>query len=391
MPVVQNTALDPGGGPLYPANVTITLIAAPGGHAAGYTGAGTILSTYTTSTDSTGHWTATLVGNADITPANTYYRLSEGGWTSPIVVPASGGPYDMPTLVVAPPTPDPVGITAVQVAADGTVAGSRPQINVVAGTNVSVTAIDNPASNRVDVTVTSTAGGAGPSGTVITETAFGQPDTPGAASTFSRGDHTHGTPPAPTAAGLGALVAADNLSDLPNPATARTNLGLANNTLELVAQTIPPNLAGVEFPINTGTLVFVLVYLPGGQPITSLGAWLFAGGVTPGGVNGLALFTEAGSLVAQTVDMSTAFTGTGWVSGNLAGGPVTPAKGGYYLAALTNFGTAPHFKAADTTTNLPAINGHYPSVFLAAQSSFPASFNPATANLNSGTYYLTAQ
>jgi hypothetical protein len=36
-----------------------------------------------------------------------------------------------------------------------------------------------------------------PSGTVVTETAFGQASTAGAAVTYSRGDHTHGTPAAP--------------------------------------------------------------------------------------------------------------------------------------------------------------------------------------------------
>lgn len=37
-----------------------------------------------------------------------------------------------------------------------------------------------------------------PSGTVVTETAFGQSSTSGTAATFSRGDHTHGTPGAPS-------------------------------------------------------------------------------------------------------------------------------------------------------------------------------------------------
>jgi hypothetical protein len=41
-------------------------------------------------------------------------------------------------------------------------------------------------------------GGGTPSGTVVTETSFGQGSTPGVANTFSRGDHTHGTPGAPS-------------------------------------------------------------------------------------------------------------------------------------------------------------------------------------------------
>jgi hypothetical protein len=44
-----------------------------------------------------------------------------------------------------------------------------------------------------------------PSGTVVTETGFGQASAVGVATTFARGDHTHGTPTAPTATSVGAV------------------------------------------------------------------------------------------------------------------------------------------------------------------------------------------
>lgn len=44
-----------------------------------------------------------------------------------------------------------------------------------------------------------------PSNTVVTEQSFAQASTAGAASNYSRGDHTHGTPAAPTATSVGAL------------------------------------------------------------------------------------------------------------------------------------------------------------------------------------------
>jgi hypothetical protein len=50
-----------------------------------------------------------------------------------------------------------------------------------------VSYIDNPST-----------GGAGgtPSNSVVTEQSFGQADSPGTSSEYSRGDHTHGTPAA---------------------------------------------------------------------------------------------------------------------------------------------------------------------------------------------------
>lgn len=47
-------------------------------------------------------------------------------------------------------------------------------------------------------------GGGTASATVVTETSFGQASSAGSASTFARGDHTHGTPAMPTAADVGA-------------------------------------------------------------------------------------------------------------------------------------------------------------------------------------------
>jgi hypothetical protein len=49
-------------------------------------------------------------------------------------------------------------------------------------------------------------GGASPSSTVVAETTYGQSSTAGAASAYSRGDHTHGTPAAATLASLGAAT-----------------------------------------------------------------------------------------------------------------------------------------------------------------------------------------
>lgn len=157
MTIVTNIITDPAGNPVKDATVRITLIT--GTNAPGYTASGEVQGTYSLSTDATGTWSANLTPNSLITPANTYYQVVEGRAVSNINVPATGGPYLLGSILVVPPTtPGALGITGVQVAANGTIAGSRPEINLIAGTNVTLSGADNPGANRVDVTVNASGG-----------------------------------------------------------------------------------------------------------------------------------------------------------------------------------------------------------------------------------------
>lgn len=153
---VQNTLTNDANQPIVGAQVLITLVTYAA-TAPGYTGTSSVVGAQVATTDSTGTWTAALIPNATITPANTYYRVVEAGyWQSTIVVPASGGPYQLDAvLATPPPTPAAPGITGVQIAASGTVAGVRPEVNLIPGAGVTIAAADNPAGNRVDVTVSS--------------------------------------------------------------------------------------------------------------------------------------------------------------------------------------------------------------------------------------------
>lgn len=65
-----------------------------------------------------------------------------------------------------------------------------------------------------------------PSDTVSTGTAYGQTPAAGAGVGYARGDHSHGTPAAPTPGSIGALAAASNLADLADASAARGHLGL---------------------------------------------------------------------------------------------------------------------------------------------------------------------
>jgi len=103
---VQNILTDPAGNPLVGAAVVISLVAGTG-RQTGYTSTSSVISSDTVYTDATGHWSAALVPNSTITPANTYYQVNEAGYLSQIVVPASGGPYNLSSLLVSPPPSPP--------------------------------------------------------------------------------------------------------------------------------------------------------------------------------------------------------------------------------------------------------------------------------------------
>lgn len=64
------------------------------------------------------------------------------------------------------------------------------------------------------VTVGTVPASVSPSGTVTAETSYGQASAAGAAVTYSRGDHTHGTPALPTPAQIGAVASAPYVFDV---------------------------------------------------------------------------------------------------------------------------------------------------------------------------------
>ena len=77
---------------------------------------------------------------------------------------------------------------------------------VTVGPDGDVLTADSVAPEGVDYQPGGGGGGGTPSNTVVTETSFGQASTAGALTTFSRGDHTHGTPASPTVPGPAATV-----------------------------------------------------------------------------------------------------------------------------------------------------------------------------------------
>lgn len=177
-----------------------------------------------------------------------------------------------------------------------------------------------------------------------------------------------------------------------------TSVGAASGSpgaLGNVAQSYDPILGNSQFNLANGLLGLQLVYLPG-LAVSTMSAILDGAGVTPGvGVNRMALYkyvsATSATLVDQTGDLTAALQGAPIVelTGALTNGVQTPAPGPYYLAIVTSFtGTSPKIRGYNSGFNIPAINTRPPALFISGQATLPASFNPSTASLNNGVYYL---
>lgn len=161
-------------------------------------------------------------GVAGMSPAGWTYRadlvLTNGpGWRRDIELPAGTSPVELAALVSADPSPGTY-----------TVLAPLAQVEAYADAGDAATLATARA-------YTDSHGAGSPATTVVAGTSYGQASAAGTAATYSRGDHTHGTPPAPTAAGIGALAASNNLSDVVDAAASRGHLGLGTAALASTA------------------------------------------------------------------------------------------------------------------------------------------------------------
>ena len=216
MTVVQNVARDPAGNPVR-ATVTIRLITGDIDtvNTPGFTADGTVLGTDKLHTDDDGFWSIDLAPNVDYLPTGTFYEFGERPAGTRVTyvyygeVPDVAGPVDLPGILVDPvDTPDALYLLATQKGAAGGLA-----------------TLDQDGQVPADQLANASGGGGGgiPSSTVVSETTYSQSATAGAATAYSRGDHTHGTPALPTAGAIGAATSGHNHSGTYDPAgTAAT-------------------------------------------------------------------------------------------------------------------------------------------------------------------------
>jgi hypothetical protein len=161
--------------------------------------------------------------------------------------------------------------------------------------------------------------------------------------------------------------------------------------LGLAMQTVPLYSCSGTLPPAAQTFVLVLAQAQASVTLNKLGIWPDTAGATPGaGINGLALYSEAGTLLGQTGDMTAAFETTGYAEGTITGGAPVTWGTNYYLGVLCNLGTPPLFIAGPGLASYPAIRGHYPSVVAFGQAAFPSTVTPSSMTPAGTPLLLTA-
>lgn len=143
--------------------------------------------------------------------------------------------------------------------------------------------------------------------------------------------------------------------------------------------------------LTSGFQICNLIRPDGPISIADLGIWITTAGVTASGYNGLALYTEAGVLIDQTPDLSTAFATTGYIQNafNSILSYNTQANTSYYLSVLSHFsGTAPKAASKIAGQVIPVINGHYFSISKSGVATFPANFTPSTYTTSTASYCM---
>lgn len=124
--------------------------------------------------------------------------------------------------------------------------------------------------------------------------------------------------------------------------------------------------------------------------VSKLGVYVGQVGATSTGVNGLALYSEAGVLLGQTGDASAAFATLGFQELSVGAPVQVSASSSYYLAVLSHMSTAPQIWAPTQAANaIPAVRGHKASVLISGQTTFQPTVDISAASLGTTLFCLS--
>jgi hypothetical protein len=167
-------------------------------------------------------------------------------------------------------------------------------------------------------------------------------------------------------------------SDLPAGGYPQLATGIAPGSLGLGFLTAQLTARNTYNNGSAGIAYYVLFTAPISQSISVLAVMVEQAGVTAGsGINGMALFSAAGTLLESTGDMTSAMESTGWAEGTLGGSYSLVQGTNYYVAVVSDFtGTAPHFSGQGGTGPVTLVNGNYCAGYKTGVTSW-ASFTPS--------------
>lgn len=142
---------------------------------------------------------------------------------------------------------------------------------------------------------------------------------------------------------------------------------------------------------GTGSLALCRIWVPAGKAINTISALVqSAGTLSGGGVNGFGLYSDAGTLVTQTVSDNNLWTSTGWRTASFSSAVAAQSTGRFiYVGVLVNgYSSAPDLRWHNCGSDLLVGAGvgvtNRRSFYDAGHTTFPASFNPASfGTLNS--------
>lgn len=260
----------------------------------------------------------------------------------------------------------------VQLAGDLAGTATAPTVAKIQGTIIQTPPGINTEFLAGDGSWQSVSGGGTPSTTVVTEETYGQASSAGSASTYSRGDHTHGTP---------ALT--PYMWDMPS------DRGWAEWNWAPGASSSTASLA-------TGTITGASFFARTNKTVSKIWVDVSSIAVTPvTGQNLIAVYSISGATATQitiTGDLGT-WTGTGLQSFNL-GTPITLVPGAQYLVEFLSVAATAVKLVGPTNTAVSFANagmnnataGPYFKFYtgLSTQTSLPASFTISSGTMNSG-------
>lgn len=151
--------------------------------------------------------------------------------------------------------------------------------------------------------------------------------------------------------------------------------------LGLVAQPYPMQAANNNNLGATSGVIIGALVRPVKPLITNLLVWLATAGGTSTGVSEMGLYTDTGTLLATTADMTAALTNAAnnatVLETALSTAQAVSTSSNYYLTLLCQLTTAPTIVGTDVGAGFttPTVKGHKPSWTLTGQTSLPASIN----------------